>query len=1125
MPFPDEPLDLTCELHVNGQWQDITADCRTREDIVITRGRRDWSGRVDPSRCTLQINNDGGRYSPRNPASDLYGLIGRNTPLRVRLGPSQAGVRLDGRPATFVSTPDATALDITADLDVRIEVTPASWRPDTADWEMLAAKHDYIGDHQSWSLILFADGRLELAWSPDGTTAARRGRASTVPVPASPRRLAVRATLDVDNGADGHTVRFYTAPTLAGPWSPLGDPVTAGGVTSVHAGTADLTLGADHRGYGMYTQGTRLRGLLHRFELRDGIDGPAVAAVDFTGVEPGQAGIDVTDASGRVWTLRGHAITADPSIRFAGEVSSWPQRWDVTGHDKWVPIQAAGIGRRLGQGTSPLRSAMYRGSTNESTASRTVAYWPLEDGRHATVFASAMGGAPMQIAARPVLSPSDLRRAAYDGFASSEALPEFFTTWAVGTVPTAPDTGELRVFALVHVPDDGVPATCQLMSVGTSGTAAEWSITVEPTGRLHLEVTDRTGTTLLDAELLGSAVNGKPMLAGLWLQQQGSDIKYQAFVYDQDSPVGAVYGATLPGRTFGHATSVILGGAGDLAGTAFGHVSVQNRDTDNFGAILWRAYRAHLGEPAAERIMRLCAEEGVPVTVPDGDPADTEPLGAQGVGTLQALLAEAADADLGILYEPRDMLGLRYRPRHTLYNQLALELDYGAGHIAPPFEPEDDDQTVRNDWTVNREGGASARAVLESGPLSVQPPPDGVGRYDTTKTLSLASDTQLRSQAGWRRHLSTVDEPRYPAITVDLARNPGLLDAVLAVDVGDRIQVVGTPPHHQPGVVDQIVQGCVERLNEYRALVSWNCSPARPWTVGVFDDPVRGKAGTGGAQLVADIDADDPAPLVLTTVGPRWTTNPAQLPLEVTAGGETWDVTAIGSAVLDTFTRTVSGGWGTADTGQTWSVDVPADYSVDGARGLITISTTGVARVALLAGFATTDIDVVTTLSVDKVAVGNWLVGWVLALRGGGYYAARAEFRNTGRAVVAIYNDAGAVLSEYDVGTYSAGQEHRLRFAIAGTQLRAKLWPATAAEPSLWQVHATIDGVTSPGGLGIRVDVPGGITSPLPVTFAFADLEVLNPQTFTVARGVNGIRKSHAAGTPVSLAHPAVLAP
>lgn len=85
-----QKTDVKVELFYSGSWHDITLTegVYTRDPITITRGRPDESQRVTPSTLNLTINNRNGYYSPRNPRSPLYRLIGRNTPIRVSVSGS-----------------------------------------------------------------------------------------------------------------------------------------------------------------------------------------------------------------------------------------------------------------------------------------------------------------------------------------------------------------------------------------------------------------------------------------------------------------------------------------------------------------------------------------------------------------------------------------------------------------------------------------------------------------------------------------------------------------------------------------------------------------------------------------------------------------------------------------------------------------------------------------------------------------------------------------------------------------------------------------------------------------------------------------------------------------------------
>lgn len=62
---------------------DSSRDVLARDGVNLTRGRADWSAQVQPSRATMSLKNALGKYSPRHPGSPYFGLLGRNTPIKV----------------------------------------------------------------------------------------------------------------------------------------------------------------------------------------------------------------------------------------------------------------------------------------------------------------------------------------------------------------------------------------------------------------------------------------------------------------------------------------------------------------------------------------------------------------------------------------------------------------------------------------------------------------------------------------------------------------------------------------------------------------------------------------------------------------------------------------------------------------------------------------------------------------------------------------------------------------------------------------------------------------------------------------------------------------------------------
>lgn len=175
---------------------------------------------------------------------------------------------------------------------------------------------------------------------------------------------------------------------------------------------------------------------------------------------------------------------------------------------------------------------------------------------------------------------------------------------------------------------------------------------------------------------------------------------------------------------------------------------------------------------------------------------------------------------------------------HTAYVHLGcpvLALDYTTD-IVPPMEPIDDDTLITNTVTAKREDGGEYTHTVTTGPLSTQDPPDGVGVYHDTVTLPVADDEQLPSQAAWRARLGTVDEPRLPTISLDLARNPELIDAVAGADFGDRLTIDSPPAWLPPDSIDQSVEGYTETLGAHVWDWQANASPGSPWQVAQIPD-------------------------------------------------------------------------------------------------------------------------------------------------------------------------------------------------------------------------------------------------------------------------------------------------
>ena len=239
---------------------------------------------------------------------------------------------LPGGSGDYAHTPDSAAVSVTGDLDIRCHVALDDWTP--AGTSTLVDKRS--GGDDAYQLRVLTSGLLSMIWYTGSTYVQP---ASTVaPTVADGEPLHVRVTVDVDNGAAGNDVTFYTSVDGV-VWSQLGDVVTTAGV-SVIADTAwKLNIGAS-QGAGNVE---RMAGTVYSAQVYDGIDGTLVADFNPTRDSSGYGDASITSGtSGEVWTVAGAASVTglvadlDPSrdsVPHAASVTSSTsgEVWTVAG--------------------------------------------------------------------------------------------------------------------------------------------------------------------------------------------------------------------------------------------------------------------------------------------------------------------------------------------------------------------------------------------------------------------------------------------------------------------------------------------------------------------------------------------------------------------------------------------------------------------------------------------------------------------------------------------------------------------------------------------------------------------------------------------------------------------------
>jgi len=892
--FPTVPRDTSTEFYLNGDWVDVTSDVRAADGIQITRGQPNEAGQSQPATCSLTLDNRSGNYSPRNPMGAYYGMLGRNTPIRVSVNTAK---------------------------DMFSRTSASGWgAADTG---------------QSWSII----GAGGVVAATDFTVGSGAGKHS-IPTDGTrrityldgflARDVEVYATIslpftDVTGGNLDANVMLRLDPAteecyLARIVFPPNEVVTIGFIYRDPIGTL-LNI----------TDFNPIPGITHAAGQQLAIRAQCVNQTlrmkvwVATNPEPFDwtlVSSDVVLTTARTVGLRSSRATGNTnafpivfsyddfmvrSVRFAGEVSAWPQRWDTSGLDVTAPIEAASILRRLAQGTAPQLSTLYRAITGLVTPA--VAYWPCEEGSDSDSIASAVGGPSMVVV-------GDTNFAAYGEFASSYPIPvpQTTSTWS-GTVPTYTATTELQLSFIAHVPSSGAADLSHFIELTTTS-GRTWSVKyhtgVPALGSMSVQLWEYS-TLLFDSGPFAFAVNGKDVRITLALEQNGSDIDWELRSLEADSSGGGFISGTQVNRTVGRALRVRAFPHGEMTGVPMGHISVRNEITNFWD--LSAELRAFAGETVVERLIRL-SEQNL-IFTDFFVTAFGAAVGPQRPLPLLTLMQECVDADRSMLFDVRSAPELLYRQLSTMYAQTAaVTLDYGGGQIAPPFQPIDDDQLTRNDISVTRLDGGTARAVLETGRMSILTPElGGVGTYNTEVNVNVASDDQLPDIAGWELNKGTVDETRYPVVRVGLhfpevSGDAALSAALLDLDVGDRFEITNPMAGQTPDTIDQICLGYTETIGVFTHDIAINAAPASPYRVSALDDP-ESRLDTSGSDLTNAVTTSATSFQVDSPSGTLWTTRAGDMPIPVMLGGEEISVGAVsGTSSPQTFssvTRSVNG--------------------------------------------------------------------------------------------------------------------------------------------------------------------------------------------------------------------------
>ncbi|CAM5790177.1 PKD domain-containing protein [Cellulomonas persica] len=198
----------------------------------------------------------------------------------------------------------------------------------------------------------------------------------------------------------------------------------------------------------------------------------------------------------------------------------------------------------------------------------------------------------------------------------------------------------------------------------------------------------------------------------------------------------------------------------------------------------------------------------------------------------------------------------------------------------------------------------------------------------------------------------------------------------------------------------------------------------------------------------------------------------------------------------DTFTRTSSAGWGTAETGGAWEhTGTATQFTATGGKGLLTVTRAGSTITSALPGATSTDTVLTATTTAQSAQTGSGTHLSYLARRvGSAHYGAKVRLQTTGVTTLALVESGTSLTTTTLPGTFGAGDAISVKVEVVGTSpttLRAKAWAAGTAEPSDWMLTTTSStaALQQAGDVAVNSYLSGSVTN-VPQTFAYDDITV-----------------------------------
>lgn len=601
------------------------------------------------------------------------------------------------------------------------------------------------------------------------------------------------------------------------------------------------------------------------------------------------------------------AAMADPIVLTA-RIPEWTPNFDP-GQRAEVVIEASGALTRFNAPENgALFSPLYQVNTANARMNTNgpVMYLPLEDGSTALH------------AARPVLGDTGGSANITNGtweFGSDNDLPGALTAprMTASSVLFAPVAYNFsqhwQVDFFARIPTAPASDTV-LMRIWTNSSAIGiWDVIVGSTGYLLKGYQNGSPPTLV---VTSSTVAYDPAMpldqwrhVRLSCKDEGANLRWLITTTNL-GPIGGLLTFATQGTTSGacgDVGAVAIPNQATLDGLGVAQIAVFD---DYDLSLVDGAGSGYDGEDGFDRFERLCDEVGVSSLTQrtedffGGNSTHAVKMGPQRSSDFMTNVLEIQNATEGVVYDSSDQLKLvsPYYPfqRYDAFGGTTFANAMDGSQLFR-LRLTDDTQNLVNQFTASRINGASVTAKLESGPLSVQDPPDGVFIYPGSEQYNLYTDDQVADHAHYRVHAGTVDKPRFSEIAIDMASHPewsGFLDPSWVGDPIPEPVVLDNPPEDAgPSSIAQVVLGWTFDFTQADAVVRFNTVPLDIYRQYFLDSTV-GRLDCGASTLNEVLDTTETGIDVAVNDECLWGHNTGDY--VVTVGGEEVTVTAAGAA-------------------------------------------------------------------------------------------------------------------------------------------------------------------------------------------------------------------------------------